>query len=443
MTNAPRTCRRGRPVDDDAVTDRGQTIAGVLLASGVGAGAAPGRARAARRVLRHRGLLRLPRHGQRPARRPRLPAARRQDGDVVGPRRDASRMDTSARSVVGRRCRSRRPRRRAPPPAPAAPRSRCSTPRTSSAVSTGGTCRPRGRRPRGLAAPRLALRSARARRDDAATAITGRVRRASTRAARLGDRPRRPASRLHVLVGPADGAGSAPLTAPAGRAGARDRRARPHAAVPRLGPARRLHRRCRAGARQGRAGRRRSAGGRGRRRTVPAAGRRVPDRRPAPRARGLRGQPGRRLASGWLPRPWQLLGGPGKAGELPVTSAPPPPPDPVPRRSRRGRRARHRPGRARDHRPRRRRLVADPRHRAHGRSGRRVRQPRVHPAARTARRGRLRADRRRRFVEVDAEQRTRVPGVFAAGEITGIGGVDAALAEGAIAGHAAAGGLPG
>ncbi|KQM15912.1 pyridine nucleotide-disulfide oxidoreductase [Plantibacter sp. Leaf171] len=48
-----------------------------------------------------------------------------------------------------------------------------------------------------------------------------------------------------------------------------------------------------------------------------------------------------------------------------------------------------------------------------------------------------------RFVEVDAEQRTSVPTVFAAGEITGIGGVDAALAEGAIAGHAAAGGLPG
>jgi NAD(P)H-nitrite reductase large subunit len=32
--------------------------------------------------------------------------------------------------------------------------------------------------------------------------------------------------------------------------------------------------------------------------------------------------------------------------------------------------------------------------------------------------------------------------VYAAGEITGIGGVDLALAEGAIAGHAAAGGVP-
>jgi NADPH-dependent 2,4-dienoyl-CoA reductase/sulfur reductase-like enzyme len=45
-----------------------------------------------------------------------------------------------------------------------------------------------------------------------------------------------------------------------------------------------------------------------------------------------------------------------------------------------------------------------------------------------------------RFVEIDSEQATTVPGVYAAGEITGIGGVDAALAEGAIAGHCAAGG---
>jgi NADPH-dependent 2,4-dienoyl-CoA reductase/sulfur reductase-like enzyme len=46
----------------------------------------------------------------------------------------------------------------------------------------------------------------------------------------------------------------------------------------------------------------------------------------------------------------------------------------------------------------------------------------------------------RRFIEVDEDQRTSVAGVFAAGEITGIGGVDLALAEGAIAGHVAAGG---
>ncbi|MFD5226359.1 FAD-dependent oxidoreductase [Microbacterium sp. NPDC058342] len=44
-----------------------------------------------------------------------------------------------------------------------------------------------------------------------------------------------------------------------------------------------------------------------------------------------------------------------------------------------------------------------------------------------------------RFVRVDGRQRTSVPGVHAAGEITGIGGADAALAEGEIAGLAAAG----
>jgi NADPH-dependent 2,4-dienoyl-CoA reductase/sulfur reductase-like enzyme len=48
-----------------------------------------------------------------------------------------------------------------------------------------------------------------------------------------------------------------------------------------------------------------------------------------------------------------------------------------------------------------------------------------------------------RFVRVDAGQQTSVPGVFAAGETTGIGGVDLALAEGAIAGHVAAGGAAG
>ena len=47
---------------------------------------------------------------------------------------------------------------------------------------------------------------------------------------------------------------------------------------------------------------------------------------------------------------------------------------------------------------------------------------------------------RQRFVDVDASQRTSVRHVFAAGEITGIGGADLALAEGAIAGHVAAGG---
>jgi thioredoxin reductase len=43
-------------------------------------------------------------------------------------------------------------------------------------------------------------------------------------------------------------------------------------------------------------------------------------------------------------------------------------------------------------------------------------------------------------VAVDAAQRTSVPGVYAAGEITGIGGAQLALVEGEIAGHAAAAG---
>ncbi|WP_369204728.1 FAD-dependent oxidoreductase [Streptomyces sp. PU-14G] len=46
------------------------------------------------------------------------------------------------------------------------------------------------------------------------------------------------------------------------------------------------------------------------------------------------------------------------------------------------------------------------------------------------------------FVRVDDEQRTSVPGVFAAGEITGIAGAPAARAEGAVAGWAAAAGAP-
>lgn len=45
----------------------------------------------------------------------------------------------------------------------------------------------------------------------------------------------------------------------------------------------------------------------------------------------------------------------------------------------------------------------------------------------------------RRGVAVDEMQRTNLPGVFAAGEITGIGGVDLALVEGQVAGFAAAG----
>lgn len=47
-----------------------------------------------------------------------------------------------------------------------------------------------------------------------------------------------------------------------------------------------------------------------------------------------------------------------------------------------------------------------------------------------------------RFVRVGSQQDTSVEDVYAAGEITGIGGADAALAEGAVAGLAAAGVAP-
>jgi NADPH-dependent 2,4-dienoyl-CoA reductase/sulfur reductase-like enzyme len=45
-------------------------------------------------------------------------------------------------------------------------------------------------------------------------------------------------------------------------------------------------------------------------------------------------------------------------------------------------------------------------------------------------------------VAVDANQQTTTPGVFAAGELTGIGGADLAAAEGRVAGVAAAGQIP-
>ncbi|GAW50244.1 MULTISPECIES: NAD(P)/FAD-dependent oxidoreductase [unclassified Nocardioides] len=47
-----------------------------------------------------------------------------------------------------------------------------------------------------------------------------------------------------------------------------------------------------------------------------------------------------------------------------------------------------------------------------------------------------------RFVMTGPDQQTNVVGLYAAGEITGIGGVDLAMAEGSIAGWAAAGGPP-
>ncbi|WP_345718807.1 NAD(P)/FAD-dependent oxidoreductase [Kineosporia mesophila] len=46
------------------------------------------------------------------------------------------------------------------------------------------------------------------------------------------------------------------------------------------------------------------------------------------------------------------------------------------------------------------------------------------------------------FVTTDAGQQTSVPNVYSAGELTGIGGADLALAEGEVAGTTAAGGVP-
>ncbi len=43
------------------------------------------------------------------------------------------------------------------------------------------------------------------------------------------------------------------------------------------------------------------------------------------------------------------------------------------------------------------------------------------------------------FVDVDARQKTSLDGVFACGEITGIGGAELSLAEGSVAGYAACG----
>ncbi|MEU5875744.1 FAD-dependent oxidoreductase [Glycomyces sp. NPDC047369] len=145
------------------------------------------------------------------------------------------------------------------------------------------------------------------------------------------------------------------------------------------------------------------------------------------------------LARGWLPRPWRLLGAAHKGGELAGYAA-----------HHLGRRVPYRLGRAvveargdgrveevviarldADWSPipgTERTLAADAVCVSHGFT------PRLElPIAAGCRIG---PDR---FVAVDADQRTSVASVYAAGEITGIGGVDAALVEGRIAGARAAG----
>ncbi|MDR5701566.1 FAD/NAD(P)-binding oxidoreductase [Agromyces aerolatus] len=147
-----------------------------------------------------------------------------------------------------------------------------------------------------------------------------------------------------------------------------------------------------------------------------------------------------RLAAGWLPKPWRLLGAARKGGELAGYAA---------HHLRRG--IPYRLGKA---------VIA-----AHGRD--RVEAVTVatldrdwRPVAGTERRiavdavcishgftPRLElpiaagcAITSDRFVVIGADQQTSIANVYAAGEITGIGGVDAASAEGTIAGHVAAGG---
>lgn len=150
-------------------------------------------------------------------------------------------------------------------------------------------------------------------------------------------------------------------------------------------------------------------------------------------------RPGR-LAAGWLPRPWRLLGAAKKGGELAGYVA-----------HHLRRRIRYRLGKAviaahgadrvqavtiasldRDWRPIRgteQRIAVDAVCVSHGFAPR-LELPIAAGCAITS----------DRFVVVDADQRTSTANVYAAGEITGIGGVDSALAEGAIAGHVAAGG---
>lgn len=147
-----------------------------------------------------------------------------------------------------------------------------------------------------------------------------------------------------------------------------------------------------------------------------------------------------RLASGWLPRPWQLIGASGKATELAGYL-----------RNHLRNRIPYRTGRAvisaeGDGQVERvtvaridanwspidgtaRTIEADAVCVGHGFT------PRLELAIAVG--CRLSAGR---FVVVDGRQATTTTDVYAAGEITGIGGVDAALAEGAIAGHCAAGG---
>lgn len=150
------------------------------------------------------------------------------------------------------------------------------------------------------------------------------------------------------------------------------------------------------------------------------------------------------LAAGWLARPWELLGAAGKAGELAEYTA-----------SLARHRTPYRPGHGvvrilgdrrvegaiiarldaqwRPMAGTEREVACDAVALGHGF------MPRIDAALQVGCAVTDAAPGAPRFVVVDAMQRTSVDGVLAAGEITGIGGADAALAEGDLAGRTAAG----
>jgi NADPH-dependent 2,4-dienoyl-CoA reductase/sulfur reductase-like enzyme len=156
----------------------------------------------------------------------------------------------------------------------------------------------------------------------------------------------------------------------------------------------------------------------------------------------LEANPGRTVLQGWAARPWQPAARTGKAAELAAYAA----------------------------------LLA--RHRVPYRTGRAVIEARGDGRVEEVVTARLRADwsvvpgteqtqdvdalcvthgfspqlelpvaagcaLREGFVQVDGDQATSSPGVYAAGEVTGIGGAPAARLEGVVAGWLAAGGAPG
>ena len=220
----------------------------------------------------------------------------------------------------------------------------------------------------------------------------------------------------------------------------RDRRVRPPAAVPGLDAARRLHRRRRAGAAQGARRRGGHADRRGRDRAVPAAGRDRAGRGGRDGRRRVRGRAADRVrpppADGAAERLEAARGRGLPAGAARTPRARTAPGSTVIEahgRRRGDRRARRAAGRRLAHRP---GLGAGARvRRGRGRAtgSRPSRSSRSSSAASTSSTPTAASSPR-----VDDDQASTVAGVFVAGEATGVGGADLSLAEGEIAGFAAA-----